>query len=78
MTRGTPCICLFFPIRPITRLRHRPRRAPHPGARIATGFFAALAFLAAIAVPLTLAIATGHRSPRDPSAGYAQAFDAKP
>ncbi len=41
------------------------------------GVLRGLLFLAAISVPLCLAIVTGHARLADASAGYAQSFDAQ-
>lgn len=52
--------------------QHRTERALGRAHR--DGLLRGLAFLAVIAVPFALAIATGYAAHRNPSAGYAQSF----
>lgn len=52
--------------------QHRTERALGRAHR--DGLLRGLAFLAVVAVPFVLAVATGHAGHRDPSAGYAQSF----
>ena len=42
------------------------------------GLIRGLLFMAAIAIPFCLAVATGHGVHHDPSGGYAQAFAEQP
>ena len=48
-----------------------------PGRAHRQGVLRGLLFLAAISVPLCLALLTGHAHPADASTGYAQSFDAQ-
>ena len=58
-----------------TGFAHQHRTERSLGRAHRDGLLRGLAFLAIIAVPFGLAVATGHAGHRDASAGYAQTFE---